>query len=163
MSKRLAAFFVLAGLAFGESSRALDFIQNGWHLALGSATGSVTEYSITLKLGEPRQVTRRTEPNRHDPSASNEIVQMHYDGIDITLLKTPQKVFVTDFVISSPKVLVGDAFKVGTSGSRLKELGDGRIEQGRRCYHNLEAYDDSACFTIRDGIIAQVEWHYEID
>lgn len=160
---RALLLFLISGLAFAENQHALDFIQNGWHLAIGSATGSVTELSITRKLGQPQRVARRTEPNRHDPSAMNEIVEMHFDGLDITLLKTPEKIFVTDVVITGPKVLVGEGFRVGTSASNLKPLGEGRIERGRRCYHNLEGYDDSACFTVRDGVITQVEWHYEID
>ena len=119
MSLRRAALFVLAAFAFGENQRALDFIQNGWHLAIGTPTGAVTEYSITRKLGEPQRVTRKKEPNRHDPAATNEIVEMHFDGFEIKLLKTPEKVLVTHVAISGPRLLVGEGLRVGTPASTL--------------------------------------------
>jgi hypothetical protein len=163
MLLRGVAFLVVATLCFGESQRALDFIARGWFLAIGTPTGSVTEYSVTRKLGQPLNVARREEPNRHEPDAMNEIVEMQFDGFGITLLKTPEKILVSDVVITGPRLLVLEGFRVGTPAARLKELGEGRMERGRRCYHNLQAYDDSACFTVRDGVIAQVEWRYEID
>lgn len=163
MSLRCVAFFILAVFAFAENKRALDFIENGWHLAIGSATGSVTELSITRKLGAPQQVSRQKEPNRHDPSATNEIVEMHFDGFDIKLLKTPEKTLVTHVVISGPRILVGEGLRVGTPASNLKVLGDGKLEGGRRCYHSEEGYEDNVCFTVSNGAIARIEWDYEFD
>ncbi len=163
MSLRGVAFFVFVTLAFGESQRALDFIARGWFLAIATPTGAVTEYSLTRKLGQPLNVARRKEPNRHEPNAMNEIVEMHFDGFGITLLKTPEKTLITDVVITGPRLLVGEGLRVGTPAARLKELGEGKIERGRRCYHNLEGYDDSACFTVRDGVIVSIEWNYEFD
>jgi hypothetical protein len=139
MSLHGVAFFMFATLIFAESPRALEFITRGWYLAIGTPTGAVTEYSLTRKLGQPLNVARREEPNRHEPNATNEIVEMQFDGFKITLLKTPEKILVTDVVITGPKHLVLDGFRIGTSAARLKELGEGRIERGRRCYHNLEA------------------------
>jgi hypothetical protein len=158
-----AAFLAVAMLAYGENQRALDFIHNGWHLAIGSATGSVTELSITRKLGEPVRVSRQKEPNRHDPSATNEIVEMHFDGFDIKLLKTPEKTLVTHVIISGPKILVLEGLRVGTPASNLKVLGDGKLEGGRRCYHGGEGYDENVCFTVSNGAIVRIDWDYEYD
>jgi uncharacterized protein YraI len=74
-----------------------------------SGFGSTKE-EIMKRIGKPSKVIETPEPNRHDPSVTNQNIVLQYPGLEIHLLRAGSKSFVTAVVFVDLRYVKSDPY-----------------------------------------------------
>jgi hypothetical protein len=124
--------------------------------------------AITLKLGEPENITFELVPNIHDPKMRDVRVTLQYDGLRIVALVALccDKSLLESVRVSDPKWAPKLGVEWPSNEAAVRQLlGVADATSGTALRYAVESDvgTDTLTFTVSRGGVSAIEWQYNID
>lgn len=127
-----------------------------------------TREEIQSTLGEPDSTTRRAVENRHDPSRTDTIIRLHYDGLTARIHRPADLDDLLDQVtVRDDRYLQQDAIRIGMPWSEVRSrLGE---PEGERDGGYLYAcgtcgpVSEPIVVVVDDGVVSSIRFDYYVD
>lgn len=182
----LIALVVIAGSAACQTMRPIAadevtparFIYDGWRL--GTTTDEIRNH-----LGAPMHLRVREVPNRHAPEQIDEIRQLEYDGLILTIYKVndeARRELPISIAVTNPRFAIGWGLNVGTTKEEVRRvLGkasetpncESSRRNGNQIAHPLTGdcgwqYSDGEAgseviFWFEDDRVYRIDWSFYVD
>lgn len=115
------------------------FVYDGWRL------GATTD-QIRKNLGTPTHLRVREVPNRHVPEQTDEIRQLEYDGLILTIYKVgdeAQRELPISIAVTNPRYEIGWGLNVGTTKEEVRRV-LGKASETTNCDSSRRNGDQAA-------------------
>ena len=134
----------------------------------GPIAAQLDRAQLVQRFGAPQRIESQPIPNRHDPSVTDSIVQLHYAGARYVYYVVTQgsHALLDDALIRDPSHLRYAAPGIGTPADSLRAWW-GEPTNGTDT--TLE-YDCTSCetphpatFVIQDGVVREIRFDFYVD
>jgi hypothetical protein len=144
------------------SLRAEAFVEHGWAFDLGDSRQMIVE-----RLGEPVATRVAEVPNPHLPETRDTVYTLTYDGLEVEIYRATavDRHFLSRLSVSGSRYAMRWDLRVGSAAQKVREtLGSPTDLSGDSLiYEAGEGATDRVIFTIEDGRVRMIEWHFYVD
>lgn len=127
-----------------------------------------TREEIRGSLGEPDSTTRDPMQNRHDPSRTDTIIQLHYPGLTARIHRPADSHDLLDQVtVENSQYLQQDAVRIGMPWSEVRgRLGEPEGERDGGYLYRCDTcgpVSEPITIFVDDGAVSSIRFDYYVD
>lgn len=127
-----------------------------------------TREAIRGSLGEPDSTTREAVQNRHDPSRTDTIIQLHYPGFTARIHRPADLDDLLDQVtVRDNRYLQQDAVRIGMPWSEVRSrLGEPEGERDGGYLYSCDTcgpVSEPIIIFVDDGAVSSIRFDYYVD
>lgn len=123
--------------------------------------------AVLDRLNQPRRVERTPEPNRHDPSQTDTIRTLHYDGLDIEIYEVSAsgKELASRLAVTGSGYETADGLHVGSTREQVEEaLGEPtEVDDGALVYESDDVTPTTLRFDMEGSRVSAMSWFFYLD
>lgn len=121
---------------------------------------------IERNLGAPLRIEREKVKNIHNPEQTDEVYELIYDGLSITVYKVTesQREIITDIAVTSDKYPMKWGLHVGIPIHTVTQNLGKPSKQGDNVYiYGTDEAPSYVSFYHKEGIVYKIAWEFYID
>ena len=123
--------------------------------------------AVLGRLNRPRRVERTPQPNRHDPTQTDTVRTLHYDGLDVEVYEVSAsgKELASKLEVTSSAYETADGLRVGSTHEEVERaLGEPtEVDDGALVYQSDDITPTTLRFDMEGSRVEAMTWFFYLD